>query len=70
MPQIHVESGHGICVNYSYGNDNLFLVAILLKYLLPGSNILSTLLSLFFLFFFSRNFVKLRSVIPLVTFTQ
>lgn len=52
MPQIHVESGHGICVNYSYSNDNLFLVAILLKYLLPGSNILSTLLSLFFLLLF------------------
>lgn len=29
MPQIHVENEHGICVNY--GNDNLFLVTILLK---------------------------------------
>lgn len=57
MPQIHTEGGHWICVNYSYGNDNLFLVAILLKYRLPGSNILSTLLSFFYFLFYFLNSV-------------
>lgn len=31
--QIHMKSRHGFCVNYSSGNDSLFLVSILLNYL-------------------------------------
>lgn len=63
MLQIHMKSRYGMCVNYSYGSDSLFLVAILLNCLTSCHNpkyFPSCLLNLF----------KLCPMVPCMTVTQ